>query len=286
MGVSRLIQSGDTIEPNEFEFTYTGDYNYKEGASGTIEIEFLTSGTFTLLKSSPFKPFDLCLVGGGGNGGGGSNSYSSGGGGGYVENFYDIPVELNKAYPIVIGGSAGDTTGFGYIAKAGKPGSSGRSSAFRGGDGGSGGGAGYEDSTYWIGVSGNSQRYSNIYSVGKGQGKTTRAFGTGKLFGGGGGGNFGAGGSDGSDGVVEVTNNKDQPYKQYGGNGGGGTYSSNQNTTYQNGETNTGGGGGGGYYVSGKGGSGIAILRRRWSETIPVVDNNKNLEVKSYTINY
>ena len=30
----------------------------------------------------------------------------------------------------------------------------------------------------------------------------------------------------------------------------------------------------------------IAILRRRWSETIPVVDNNKNLEVKSYTLNY
>lgn len=283
MGEARILKTGDNVTPNEFEFTYTGDYNFKDGASGTIEIEFLTSGTFTLLKSTPFKPFDLCLVGGGGNGGGGSSSSISGGGGGYVENFYDIPVELNKAYPIVIGGSAGDTTGFGYIAKAGKSGST---RVYSGGYGGSGGGAGYYDSTYWIGASGNTQRYTNIYHVGKGQGKTTRAFGTGKLFGGGGGGTHGAGGSDGSDGVAEVTNNRDQTYKQYGGNGGGGTYSNTQNTTYQNGETNTGGGGGGGYYMQGKGGSGIAILRRRWSETIPVVDNNKNLEVKSYTINY
>ena len=69
MGEARILKTGDNVTPNEFEFTYTGDYNYKEGASGTIEIEFLTSGTFTLLKSSPFKPFDLCLVGGGGNGG-------------------------------------------------------------------------------------------------------------------------------------------------------------------------------------------------------------------------
>lgn len=282
MGEARILKTGDNVTPNEFEFTYTGDYNYKEGASGTIELELLTSGTFTLLKSSMFKPFDLCLVGGGGNGynnstGGGSG----GGGGGYVENFYDIPVELNKAYPIVIGGSAGDTTGFGYIAKAGKDGN-----RAQGGDGGSGGGAGYYDSTYWIGASGNTQRYTNIYNVGKGQGKTTRAFGTGKLFGGGGGGYYGAGGFDGSDGVVEFGGNTADSYKKYGGNGGGGTYSRTQNTTYQNGETNTGGGGGGGYYARGIGGSGIAILRRRWSETIPVVDNNKNLEVKSYTINY
>ena len=283
MGEARILKTGDTVTPNEFEFTYTGDYNYKEGASGTIEIEFLTSGTFTLLKSTPFKPFDLCLVGGGGNGGGGSSNYISGGGGGYVENFYDIPVELNKAYPIVIGGSAGDTTGFGYIAKAGKSGSSGGSAGFVGGDGGSGGGAGYSGSTTF---NNSSARYTNIFNVGKGQGKTTRAFGTGKLFGGGGGGIHGAGGFDGSDGVVEVTNNKDQTYKQYGGNGGGGAYSAAQNTTYQNGQANTGGGGGGGYYMRGIGGSGIAILRRRWSETIPVVDNNKNLEVKSYTLNY
>lgn len=281
MGEARILKTGDTVTPNEFEFTYTGDYNYMEGASGTIELELLTSGTFTLLKSSPFKPFDLCLVGGGGNGGGGSSSSLSGGGGGYVENFYDIPVELNKAYPIVIGGSAGDTTGFGYIAKAGKSGSSGGSLV--GGDGGSGGGAGNSGGTTF---NNSNARYTNIFNVGKGQGKTTRAFGTGKLFGGGGGGTHGAGGSDGSDGVVEISTDSRHEYKKYGGNGGGGAYSSAQNTTYQNGQANTGGGGGGGYYMRGLGGSGIAILRRRWSETIPVVDNNKNLEVKSYTINY
>ena len=280
MGEARILKTGDTVTPNEFEFTYTGDYNYKEGASGTIEIEFLTSGTFTLLKSTPFKPFDLCLVGGGGNGQrhNTGNGEGSGGGGGYVENFYDIPVELNKAYPIVIGGSAGDTTGFGYIAKAGKS-----FNASLGGDGGSGGGAGAYGSTAF---NNSSVRYTNIFNVGKGQGKTTRAFGTGKLFGGGGGGTHGAGGSDGSDGVVEVTTNSSHTYKNYGGNGGGGAYSYYADATYQNGEANTGGGGGGGYDAAGIGGSGIAILRRRWSETIPVVDNNKNLEVKSYTLNY
>ena len=282
MGEARILKTGDTVTPNEFEFTYTGDYNYKEGASGTIEIEFLTSGTFTLLKSSMFKPFDLCLVGGGGNGGIGSQGYTSGGGGGYVENFYDIPVELNKAYPIVIGGSAGDTTGFGYIAKAGMSGSSGYDNIY-GGDGGSGGGAGSESG---ITFNNSSARYTNILHVGKGQGKTTRAFGTGKLFGGGGGGTHGAGGSDGSDGVPETAGKSGHPYKTYGGNGGGGRYRADSDGTYQNGQTNTGGGGGGGYYVRGIGGSGIAILRRRWSETIPVVDNNKNLEVKSYALNY
>lgn len=275
MGEARILKTGDNVTPNEFEFTYTGNYNYKEGASGTIEIEFLTSGTFTLLKSTPFKPFDLCLVGGGGNGYG---NYG-GGGGGYVENFYDIPVELNKAYPIVIGGSAGDTTGFGYIAKAGKTGYS----NYGGGDGGSGGGAGSSGGTTF---NNSSVRYTNIFNVGKGQGKTTRAFGTGKLFGGGGGGYCGAGGFDGSDGVPEITNDSNHTYKQYGGNGGGGKYSAVRNTTYQNGEANTGGGGAGSSHNPGIGGSGIAILRRRWSETIPVVDNNKNLEVKSYALNY
>ena len=221
----------------------------------------------------------MCLVGGGSP----NNSYA-GGGGGYVENFYDIPVELNKAYQIVIGGSAGDTTGFGYTAKAGNS----PVDASTGGNGGSGGGAGRYDSTYWLGASGNSQRYTNIYNVGKGQGKTTRAFGTGRLFGGGGGGSRGAGGSDGSDGVAEVTTNSNEHnWQQYGGNGGGGKYNgSSSDSVSQKGTANTGGGAGGGAYKNATGGSGIAILRRRWSETIPVVDNNKNLEVKSYTLNY
>ena len=280
MGEARILKTGDNVTPNEFEFNYTGDYNYKEGASGTIEIEFLTSGTFTLLKSSMFKPFDLCLVGGGS-----PNKSYAGGSGGYVENFYDIPVELNKAYPIVIGGSAGDTKGFGYTAKAGNPPVDGST----GGDGGSGGGAGNKASAYWIGGSSTSfsVRYTNIYNVGKGQGKTTRAFGTGKLFGGGGGGYYGAGGSDGSDGVPEVITSTEHTWQKYGGNGGGGTYNNTSSaSTSQNGTANTGGGAGGGAYKTATGGSGIAILRRRWSETIPVVDNNKNLEVKSYTLNY
>lgn len=280
MGVSRLVQSGDAIEPNEFEFTYTGNYNFKDGAGGIIEIEFLTSGTFTLLKSTPFKPFDLCLVGGGGI----NNSYA-GGGGGYVENFYDVPIELNKAYPIVIGGSAGDTTGFGYTAKAGKQ----STDNSVGGDGGSGGGPGSNSNAYWIGSASSTftVRLTNAPNVGRGQGKTTRAFGTGKLFGGGGGGASGAGGSDGSDGVIEVGGDSSHKWRQYGGNGGGGQYNNDRSVSgAQKGTANTGGGAGGGTYNNATGGSGIVILRRRWSENIPVVDNNKNIKIQAHTFNY
>lgn len=249
MGVSRLIQSGDAIEPNEFEFTYTGDYNFKDGAGGTIEIEFLTSGTFKLLKSTPFKPFDLCLVGGGGNGGSGGSG--GGGGGGYVENMFDVPIELNKAYTIVIGGSAGDTTGFGYTAKAGKNGKE----YYIGGDGGSGGGAGNNSSGSYAGGSGGFNGFdgfdaeessSTVYKGGKGQHTSTRAFGTGRLLAGGGGGAGAYGGS--------------------GGPGGGG-HGSNRNGG--NGTANTGGGGGAGG-SAGLGGSGIVILRRRWNANLTI----------------
>lgn len=266
MGEARILKTGDNVTPNEFEFTYTGNHNFKEGASGTIEIEFLTSGTFKLLKSTPFKPFDLCLVGGGGNGGDGDGSFGgSGGGGGYVENVFDVPIELNKAYPIVIGGSAGNTTGFGYTAKAGQNG--GRNTA--GGSGGSGGGG----SSYTSGAHGGSNGNDGIGGDGRntsedgckggqGQHTTTRAFGTGKLFAGGGGGGCYAGA------------------RGLGGSGGGGNGSDRGNGS--NGEPNTGGGGGGAFYYSGykggSGGSGIVILRRRWNPELAI--NN------SYNYNY
>ena len=249
MGEARILKTGDNVTPNEFEFTYTGNYNYKEGASGTIELEFLTSGTFKLLKSSPFKPFDLCLVGGVGNGV--ASSSGGGGGGGYVENMFDVPIELNKAYPIVIGGSAGDTTGFGYTAKAGKT-----ASGTTGGDGGSGGAAGGKYSSNIPGGAGGFNGFdgfdveessSKVYKGGKGQHTSTRAFGTGCLLAGGGGGNGYPVGSGGPGG---------------GGSGGG-------NSKGNNGTANTGGGGGGGNQA-GLGGSGIVILRRRWDAALNI----------------
>ena len=237
MGEARILKTGDTVTPNEFEFTYTGDYNYKEGASGTIEIEFLTSGTFTLLKSSMFKPFDLCLVGGGGNGG---IAPGGGGGGGYVENMFDVPIELNKAYPIVIGGNAGDTTGFGYTAKAGKTPPGGY-----GGDGGSGGG-GHGGSGGFNGFDGSDTNVSStVYKGGKGQHTSTRAFGTGRLLAGGGGGSG------------------------YSGGPGGGGHGGSSSEKGGDGATNTGGGGGAGG-IAGLGGSGIVILRRRWDAELNI----------------
>lgn len=253
MGEARILKTGDNVTPNEFEFTYTGNYNYKEGASGTIELEFLTSGTFKLLKSSPFKPFDLCLVGGGGNGGQGKSNDKAGGGGGgggYVENIFDVPIELNKAYPIVIGGSAGDTTGFGYTAKAGFAGQNAGPGGAGGSGGGSAGGMGGSNGSDGLGIEG-----------GVGQKTTTRAFGTGKLFGGGGGGGYsGKAGSAGA-----------------GGTGGGGA--GGRENAGSPGADNTGGGGGGGGWNSvvsangGAGGSGIIILRRRWNPELTIVNN-------------
>ena len=261
MGVSRLIQSGDTIEPNEFEFTYTGNYNFKDGAGGTIELEFLTSGTFTLLKSTPFKPFDLCLVGGGGAGGKGYafTDYpaggGAGGGGGYVENVFDVPIELNKAYSLVIGGSNGDTTGFGYTAKAGVAGaagaSSGASGSRAGGAGGSGGGANCYD--------GGSNGSDGLGSAGgRGQRITTKAFCSGKLFSGGGGGGYSYNMKAGAGGA--------------GGGGAGGA----KGSAGSKGVNNTGGGGGGGSEgdkAGGAGGSGIIILRRRWDSNFSIINN-------------
>ena len=263
MGEARILKTGDTVTPNEFEFTYTGDYNFKDGAGGTIELEFLTSGTFTLLKSTPFKPFDLCLVGGGGNGGDGNGSVGgSGGGGGYVENVFDVPIELNKAYPIVIGGSAGDTTGFDYTAKAGQNGGQGRA----GGKGGSGGGGSSYNTRANGGSNGsdgfngsNTNSSSGEYKGGIGQHTTTKAFGTGRLLaGGGGGGSY--------TGIVGLGGP--------GGGGNGGSAGSGANAA-SNGEPNTGGGGGGAYYYpgskSGSGGSGIVILRRRWDTALNIM---------------
>ena len=227
------------------EFTYTGNYKVVqdndavisdfENWKGNWKIRFLTSGTFTVTNMYGWDGIiDAFLVGGGGSGARSSDG-GGGGGGGYTKTSKKINLSPNNEYPIVIGGGGGNTTAFGITAKRGND-----ASSIDGGDGGSGGGSGVMDGGS-DGSDGGS--YASNYEGGKGQGTSTREFGTSgaTLYSGGGGG--GPGGST-------------SPAK--GGAGGGGDGSS---TKGDPGEDNTGGGGGGGKSSGGSGGSGIVVIR-------------------------
>ena len=227
------------------EFTYTGNYKVVqdndavisdfENWKGNWKIRFLTSGIFTVTNMYGWDGIiDAFLVGGGGSGARSSDG-GGGGGGGYTKTSKKINLSPNNEYPIVIGGGGGNTTAFGITAKRGND-----ASSIDGGDGGSGGGSGVMDGGS-DGSDGGS--YASNYEGGKGQGTSTREFGTSgaTLYSGGGGG--GPGGST-------------SPAK--GGAGGGGDGSS---TKGDPGEDNTGGGGGGGKSSGGSGGSGIVVIR-------------------------
>lgn len=227
------------------EFTYTGDYEIVEDDDtqisnfanwkGNWKIRFLTSGTFTVTNMYGWDGIiDAFLVGGGGSGARSSDG-GGGGGGGYTQTSKKINLSPNNKYSIVIGGGGGNTTAFGFTAKRGND-----ASSVSGGDGGSGGGSGVCDGGS-DGSDGGS--FASNYKGGKGQGTSTREFGTSgaTLYSGGGGG--GPGGAT-------------SPAK--GGAGGGGDGSS---TKGDPGEDNTGGGGGGGKSSGGSGGSGIVIIR-------------------------
>lgn len=227
------------------EFTYTGDYEIVEDDDtqisnfanwkGNWKIRFLTSGTFTVTNMYGWNGIiDAFLVGGGGSGARSSDG-GGGGGGGYTRTSKKINLSPNNKYSIVIGGGGGNTTAFGFTANKGN-----NASSIDGGDGGSGGGSGVCNGGS-DGSDGGS--YGSNYEGGKGQGTSTREFGTSgaTLYSGGGGG--GPGGAT-------------APAK--GGAGGGGDGSS---TNGEPGEVNTGGGGGGGKSSGGSGGSGIVVIR-------------------------
>lgn len=250
-------------------FTYTGTYKIVDDNDNAIttsadhwKIRFLTSGTlaFTDLKGAE-NGIDVFLVGGGGNGGSqnsnGGHESGSGGGGGYTKTVKGLSVTTADTYSIIVGGSAGNTSAFGYTANAGRNGA--HESA--GGAGGSGGGG----SSIWNGPgmnggsdgsNGSTASYGNTtYSGGAGQGSTTREFGesTGNLYSGGGGSGSGGG-----------TPNLSSGKGGAGGGGNGGIFSGTP-VKAQNGYANTGGGGGGAARETsrGSGGSGIVIIRNK-----------------------
>ena len=221
------------------EFTYTGgDFEIVNDADEPItasqdnwKIRFLTSGTlvFTALNGAE-NGIDVFCVGGGANGG---TSYGGGGGGGYTTTGKAISVQAGYDYPITIGVSGGETSGFGVAAAGGISGS-----GTGGGNGGSGGGTRFANG----GADGSDGAKYGSYVAGVGQGTNTREFGeeTGRLYAGGGGGGSNTSASAGSGG-------------DGGGNGGKAAIGSD-------GLPNTGGGGGGGS-DGGLGGSGIVVIR-------------------------
>lgn len=144
------------------EFTYSGTYQLindgKVGAKQNWRIKFLTSGVLRFTKV--VKEIDVFLVGGGGGGATGFYDGSQyvgygGSGGGYTKTQRAVKVEAGVDYAIIIGdGGAvssrytnhrgGTTSGFGFEAEGGYPGSYTGSFAAgnfnpKGGNGGSGG---------------------------------------------------------------------------------------------------------------------------------------------------
>lgn len=239
-------------------------------------LKLLTSGTLNI-KHTETPIIDAYLVGGGG--GGGSGNGSGGGGGGYVTTELGADVKVETNYEVIVGsggagggsaiggtgktgGTGGTTSAFGLSANGGKGGCFGGfyGGDCYGGDGGSGGGGG-----------------GNGGKGGTGSGVTTTILGT--LYSGGGGGavkddgsykhSGGSGGSDGSNG----SSNDSQGGTPGSGGAGGGGRGAAPAASAANGIANTGGGGGGGYLnwnknieqASGSGGSGIVILKGRYS---------------------
>ena len=222
------------------EFTYTGDYEIVNDSDepitvseGNWKIRFLTSGTLTFTNLNGAEGgIDVFLVGGGGNGE--TIRGARGGGGGYTKTVKGVSIAIATPYTVTIGASSGTSSAFGASANGasnadgGSGGGGGGSSGGTSGDGGSNGGNGTA---------------GNVSQGGTGQGTTTREFGesTGKLYSGGGGGSAAMAGAAGDSTA-----------------GAGAAYGG----AAKNGAANTGGGGGAAYSgTTGRGGSGIVIIR-------------------------
>lgn len=252
------------------QFTYTGTYAVK-GNPDAWEIEFKTSGVFTLLKPKELT-IDVFAVGGGGGGSCNGSGYSNGGaGGGYTKTVRKILVSQNVRINVVVGNGGSAQYNVDINPTNGGISSMLTCSANGGiaGDGGAGGSGGGGKSLIYPsqGNNGGADGSNGQGAGGKngiggvGQATTTKKFGeqTGVLYAGGGGagGNAGDLGQSGSwaGGVGGAGG---------GGAGGLGSRQGLASTGGQAGSVNTGGGGGGaGMFASsgGSGGSGIVIIR-------------------------
>ena len=251
-------------------YTYTGPSQAIDDGNGNWRIKFFSSGTFTPKVNMYVDAF---VVGGGGGG----YSYVSihgggGGGGGYTKTYKGLWLGSNQGQYTQIGaGGAGSSDGAGsdggqsYFISTSYAANGGAGCAFNNaGNGGTGGGCGSlgSGSGEYPGYGGSdgSNGGCNIsfWTIGSGQGTTTREFGeaSGTLYAG--------GGSGGSWRNGDL--NPSWPSAIAGGSGGGGA-GGGYNSAAKDGSANTGGGGGGGtpYYggssKGGNGGTGIVIIR-------------------------
>ncbi len=159
-------------------YTYTGSSQFVDGGNGTWKIKFLTSGTFTYNGYNDLT-IDTFLVGGGGKGTGCWSDVASGfgGGGGLTITQSSFVIAKGVSYPIVVGTGAtttgaltirgGTSSAFGFWAIGGQSGLYADA-----GDGGSGG----SDRGNAGGTNGSNGGTAG-YTLGYGQGTTTREFG-------------------------------------------------------------------------------------------------------------
>lgn len=278
----------------------TGDVINTTVTTGAAIGKTITS-TQNYTVPAGYAKLDIFCVGGGGGGSGGSTASSTyqgdggaGGAGGFTKTVTGIAISAGQVLACIIGaGGTGGERGGSSADSPGKSGTSGGTTSvtrsgtvllsaagggpgnhLSGGNGGSGGAnghAGGNADSYNGGVGGTDGGNGNGLYGGKGQGTTTRAWGSSsgtQYSGGAGGGGTGGtttGGAGGDRG---------------GGKGGNGMYkisSSSEGTNYSwatagsNGSANSGGGGGGGGgglrggnrvgANGGNGGSGIILMR-------------------------
>lgn len=169
-----------------FAYTYTGDAVFEGDPTKDWTLTLKTSGTLTITDLGPCRGnVEVFLVGAGGGGSTdwssiGLGYYGSGAGGGYTKTIR-IKISKSTQYQIVVGqggavctdsgGQGGTTSAFGVSAEGGQGG-------YRGGRNGGSGGAGTPSTN--TGMSGGGQDGGDGQGTapGKGQGTTTRAFGS------------------------------------------------------------------------------------------------------------
>lgn len=148
-----------------------------DDGGGNWRIKFLSSGTFTPLKS---MVVDVFLVGGGGTRLK-TTSYSAEGGAGYTTTVRSVVLAAGTAYQVVVGAASasstsegGATTAFSAAAAGGKSAPAGSPGSVSAGGAGGSGGAGQSAGAGGIDGGNGSD---GTTSGGKGQGTTTREFG-------------------------------------------------------------------------------------------------------------
>lgn len=213
-----ILRTGNSISSRLPHLTYTGTYVLVDDESGNWRVKFLTSGTL-VFSGTGMLTLDVFCVGGGGKGSGSWSDVATsyGGGGGLTATQYSVAVEKGASYSVVVGAGAttnnsasirgGTSSAFSISALGGQSGAYGNA-----GDGGSGG----SDRQYAGGTDG-SNGQTVAWTLGYGQGTTTREFGesTGDLYSNGGSGpNYSGAGypprtnsGDGSNGATGVLYN-------------------------------------------------------------------------------